>query len=65
MKILKGKTCVQDLNLKVGEVFQVGTGISAFKMRYEGQECRGSQWDKLTPIVARTPQSEPKPKEKV
>ncbi len=51
MKIQKGDMLVQDMNLRVGEVFQIGIGKLAFKMKYVGKVKRsGKIYDKLIPV---------------
>lgn len=51
MKIQKGDMLVQDMNLRIGEVFQIGTGKSAFQMKYAGKVKRsGKTYDKLLPV---------------
>ena len=42
---------IQDMGLKVGEVFQIGDGPKAFLMRYDGLTIRnGREYDKLSPV---------------
>ena len=62
MKIQTGDMLIQDMGLKVGEVFQIGEGPDAFFMRYDGHDglqgrCDCSEtpighgkWDRLTPV---------------
>ncbi len=52
MKIQTGDMLIQDMGLKVGEVFQIGDGPRAFLMRYDGfrDGAGGRQWDKLSPV---------------
>lgn len=57
MKILKGNMVLEDLSLKKGEVFQVGTGKKSFKMKYEGHDdgpeqyqSGSSKWHHLTTV---------------
>jgi len=52
MKIQTGNTLIQDMGLKVGEIFQVGDGPKAFLMRYDGMTRRdGREWDTLSPVM--------------
>ena len=47
MKIQKGSMLIQDMGLKKGEIFQLGSGS---KMRYEGPVKRnGKIYDKVVP----------------
>ena len=42
---------VQDMNLKVGEIFQIGKGKKAFQMRYAGKtKHNGKIYDKIVPV---------------
>jgi hypothetical protein len=60
MKIQTGDMLIQDMGLKLGEIFQIGDGPNAFLMRYEGHDGpRGpcdcdslthGKWDRLTPV---------------
>lgn len=51
MKIQTGDMLIQDMGLKVGEVFQIGDGPKAFLMRYDGLTIRnGREYDKLSPV---------------
>ena len=62
MKIQTGDMLIQDMGLKVGEIFQIGDGPDAFRMRYEGHDglngrcdCNvvaagHDKWDRLTPV---------------
>ena len=62
MKIQTGNMLIQDMGLKVGEIFQIGDGPEAFLMRYEGHsgpqgrcDCNvvaagHDKWDRLTPV---------------
>ena len=50
MKVQTGKTLIQDMKLKKGEVFQIGDGPTAFLMKYMGVVKRnGRIYDKLEP----------------
>ena len=59
MKIQTGDMLIQDMGLKVGEVFQIGEGPDAFFMRYDGYD--GHKYDKLSP-VKKKPARNAKPK---
>ena len=59
MKIQTGDMLIQDMGLKVGEVFQIGDGPDAFLMRYDGYD--GHKYDKLSP-VKKKPARNAKPK---
>jgi hypothetical protein len=51
MKIQKGRILIEDMNLKPGEIFQVGEGSKAFKMRYLGViKAKGKRWDMVRPV---------------
>jgi hypothetical protein len=50
MKIQKGKMLIQNMKLKIGEIFQIGVGPKAFLMRFDGPDARGSKWDILTNV---------------
>ena len=60
MKIQTGTMLIQDMDLAVGEIFQIGTGPDAFLMRYDGfdgDKCSHPlvpgqpKWDKLSPVT--------------
>lgn len=51
MKIQKGKMLIQDMKLKKGEIFQVGTGKGSFLATYGGIVRRnGKIYDKIVPV---------------
>jgi hypothetical protein len=62
MKIQTGDMLIQDMGLKLGEIFQIGDGPDAFRMRYEGHDgpngrcdCDSAyeghgKFDRLTPV---------------
>ena len=51
MKIQSGKMLIQDTGLKVGEIFQIGRGKKAFRMKYVGTvKHNGKIYDKIVPV---------------
>jgi len=51
MKIQKGDMLIQDMGLEKGEIFQVGTGLGAYKLRYSGTSVHdGKIYDVLLPV---------------
>ena len=38
MRVLKGDMLVQNMGLRLGEIFRVGTGKNSFLLRYMGKE---------------------------
>ena len=53
MKIQKDEMLIQDMGLKLGEVFQIGVGKKAFKMRYAGIiKEKGKVYDRIVPTEA-------------
>lgn len=54
MKIQTGKMLIQDMGLKVGEVFQISDGPNAYLMRYDGLKIlNGREYDWLSPVNKR------------
>jgi hypothetical protein len=51
MKIQTDGTLIQDMNLKVGERFRIGTGNKSFVMEYVGtREENGKIYDVIKPV---------------